>query len=90
MSKTNKFAIGAFFGIIFGAIGGFITGILTAPKSGKEIREDLKTDGQKVVARGKKMADKVGGSAKSMFSEVKKNFTKKSDDGAKEDKGDEE
>jgi gas vesicle protein len=63
MSK-NKFALGAVVGTAFGAIGGFVAGILTAPKSGKETREDVKRETQKVVDAAEKQVKKVAKNAK--------------------------
>lgn len=53
MSKGNgvrKFAIGA----VIAGIAGYVAGILTAPKSGKETREDIKDNANRVISEAEK------------------------------------
>jgi gas vesicle protein len=44
---------GFFKGFIFGGIVGAVLGVLLAPKSGREMREDLGEEAEKIYAQGK-------------------------------------
>jgi gas vesicle protein len=53
VSKNVKY--GCFFGGLFlGGLAGALAGILLAPKSGKELRSDLKHKGEEAVERARK------------------------------------
>jgi gas vesicle protein len=49
-NDSRKWAIGA----VLAGVAGFIAGILTAPKSGKETREDLKNNANRVISEAEK------------------------------------
>lgn len=49
-SNSGKWALGA----IVAAAVGYVAGILTAPKSGKETREDLKHNAERVISETEK------------------------------------
>lgn len=54
-NKSSKWALGA----ILAGIAGYITGILTAPKSGKETRQDIKNEAQKLSSETEKELKKL-------------------------------
>ncbi len=41
MSKNSEFAKGVFVGTLFGGLAGALTALLLAPKSGRELRQDI-------------------------------------------------
>lgn len=53
--STKNFAIGA----AVAGVAGYLAGILTAPKSGKETRQDIKTEVNKGLAEAEKQLKKL-------------------------------
>jgi gas vesicle protein len=78
---------GSFFkGFIFGSIVGGIAGILLAPKSGKEIREDLEEGAGKVFDYSKSDFDNARKAAMKSFDQGRDKIIKKiTKDEVKED-----
>lgn len=78
---NNNNGSGSLLGFILGAAVGAIAGLLLAPKSGKELREDLRDLSEKVADDAKseygKMSAKakdLGGRAKNFADETKGKF----------------
>lgn len=57
---TKKGSKGFLFGALAGGIVGSITALLLAPKPGKELRQDISTQAQKVGDKTMKVASQVG------------------------------
>ena len=54
--KTNREKFGYFLGgALIGGVAGAVTGILFAPKSGKELRSDLRHKGEEVFGEAKRV-----------------------------------
>ena len=60
-----------FKGFVFGTIVGGILGVLFAPKSGKEMREDLSGETEKILARAKVDIENARKAAMHTFDESK-------------------
>lgn len=60
-------------GAIVGAAVGIVAGILTAPKSGKEVREDLKDKAGDLKTKAKSTRDGLVEKAKTTVDELGKN-----------------
>ena len=58
-------------GLLIGGTLGAVAGILFAPKSGKELRSDIKKKGDKILKDGKEIYEDAGTKAKEIFGEVK-------------------
>jgi len=58
-------------GLLIGSAVGALAGILFAPKSGKELRSDIRTKGNKIIKDGKEIYADASTKAKELFEEVK-------------------
>jgi len=58
-------------GLLIGGVLGALTGIFFAPKSGKELRSDIKEKGSKVLKDAKEIYADAGTKAKDIIEEVK-------------------
>ena len=58
-------------GLLIGSALGVLAGIFFAPKSGKELRSDIKDKGSKVLKDAKEIYADVGTEAKDIIEEVK-------------------
>ena len=75
MSKDGKkWALGA----LFLGVAGYIAGILTAPKSGKETREDIKTNANRVISKAEKELKKLHAELTVVIEDTKNVLTDKS------------
>ena len=63
--------INFFKGLVIGSALGALAGILFAPKSGKELRSDIKKKGDKIVKDGKEIYADASTKAKEIYAEVK-------------------
>jgi gas vesicle protein len=59
-----------FIGLLIGAALGALAGILFAPKSGKELRHDIKKKGNEILEDGKDLYADTNAKAKEIFGEV--------------------
>lgn len=76
MSKgigVRKFAIGA----VIAGIAGYVAGILTAPKSGKETREDIKDNANRVISEAEKKLKKLHSELSVVIEETKQVLSNK-------------
>jgi gas vesicle protein len=71
MEEQEKTKNNLFKGILIGSALGAAAGILFAPKSGKELRSDIKKKGNKILKDGKEIYSDAGIKAKEIFGEVK-------------------
>jgi len=71
MEEQEKTKINFFKGILIGSALGALAGILFAPKSGKELRSDIKEKGNKILKDGKEIYADASTKAKEIFVEVK-------------------
>ncbi len=81
---------GFFKGFIFGGIIGAVLGVLLAPKSGREMREELGEEAEKVYAQGKSDFEHARKAAMKSFEEgrdkiIDKLAKEKDDTGEKEE-----
>ena len=60
-----------FMGFLIGSVLGALAGILFAPKSGKEMRPDIKKKGNKIVKDGKEIYADASTKAKEIIKEAK-------------------
>jgi gas vesicle protein len=60
-----------FMGLLIGGALGALAGILFAPKSGKELRSELKEKGNEVLKEGKEIYTDAGMKAKEIIAEAK-------------------
>ena len=60
-----------FMGLLIGGALGALAGILFAPKSGKELRSDLKEQGSEALREGKEIYADAGMKAKEIIEEAK-------------------
>jgi gas vesicle protein len=60
-----------FMGFLIGGVLGALAGILFAPKSGKELRSELKEKGSEVLKEGKEIYTDAGMKAKEIIAEAK-------------------
>jgi len=66
--ETNKDNIGYLWkGLVFGAFLGALAGFLFAPKSGKELRSDIKEKGDKVLGETKRLYSDTRAKARQIF-----------------------
>jgi gas vesicle protein len=63
--------INFFKGLFIGGALGALAGILFAPKSGKELRSDIKKKGNKIIKDGQEIYADASTKAKEIFGEVK-------------------
>jgi gas vesicle protein len=61
-----------FMGFLIGGALGALAGILFAPKSGKELRSELKEKGSEVLKEGKEIYADAGTKAKEIIEEAKR------------------
>ena len=71
MEEQEKTKVHFFKGLLVGGTLGALAGILFAPKSGKELRSDIKKKGDKILKDGREIYDDAGTKAKEIFGEVK-------------------
>ena len=71
-SNAGKWAVGA---LVAGAVG-YVAGVLTAPKSGKEIRKDIKNAVSKARAEVEKKLKEVHSQLSETLEEAKKQVSK--------------
>jgi gas vesicle protein len=71
MEEQEKTKVHFFKGLLIGGTLGALAGILFAPKSGKEMRSDIKKKGNKIVKDGKEIYADASTKAKEIFGEVK-------------------
>jgi gas vesicle protein len=60
-----------FMGVLIGSVLGALAGIFFAPKSGKELRSDLKEKGSEVLKEGKEIYADASTKAKEIIEEAK-------------------
>jgi gas vesicle protein len=70
MEEQEKTKVHFFKGLLIGVPLGVLAGILFAPKSGKELRYDIKKKGNKILKEGKEIYVDAGTKAKEIFEEV--------------------
>ena len=61
-----------FTGFLIGGVLGALAGIFFAPKSGKELRSELKEKGSEVLKEGKEIYADAGAKAKEIIEEAKR------------------
>jgi len=61
-----------FMGLLIGGVLGALAGIFFAPKSGKELRSELKEKGSEVLKEGKEIYADAGAKAKEIIEEAKR------------------
>ncbi|KUG22662.1 hypothetical protein ASZ90_007557 [hydrocarbon metagenome] len=71
MEDQEKTKVNFFKGLFIGGALGALAGILFAPKSGKELRSDIKDKGNKILNDGKEIYADASTKAKEIFAEVK-------------------
>ena len=80
MGKAKNFAIGT----AIAAVAGYVAGVLTAPKSGKETREDIRTNASKGVVEAEKELKKLHTELAGLLDESKKKKDELGADASKE------
>jgi gas vesicle protein len=83
MAEYEKPQSHFFMGFLIGTFLGALTGILFAPKSGKELRSDIKEKGSAVLKDGREIYFDASERAKEIIEEVKhqaKEFKKEAED----------
>jgi gas vesicle protein len=71
MAEHEKPQCDFFMGLLIGGALGALAGILFAPKSGKELRSDIKEKGSEVLKDGKEIYADASTKAKEIIGEVK-------------------
>jgi len=71
MEEQEKTKVHFFKGLLVGGALGALAGILFAPKSGKEMRSDIKKKGNKIVKDGQEIYADASIKAKEIIGEVK-------------------
>ena len=71
MEEQEKLQCHFCMGLLIGGALGALAGILFAPKSGKEMRSDIKKKGNKIVKDGKEIYADAGTKAKEIIGEFK-------------------
>ena len=71
MEEQEKTKVHFFKGLLVGGALGALAGILFAPKSGKEMRSDIKKKGNKIVKDGQEIYADASTKAKEIIGEVK-------------------
>ena len=68
MKDSNK---GLLWGALIGSVVGSVTALLLAPKSGRELRQDISEGARQVSDKGQELALKVGEQSSQIVSKVK-------------------
>ena len=71
MEEQEETKFNFFKGLLIGGALGALAGILFAPKSGKELRSDIKEKGNKILKDGKDIYADASTKAKEIIGEVK-------------------
>jgi len=71
MEEQEKTKVHFFKGLLVGGALGALAGILFAPKSGKELRSDIREKGNEILKDGKEIYADAGTKAKEIIGEVK-------------------
>jgi gas vesicle protein len=71
MEEQEKTKVNFFKGLFIGSALGALAGILFAPKSGKELRSDIKDKGNKILNDGKEIYADASTKAKEIIKEAK-------------------
>ena len=61
-------------GILIGSLAGAVAGIVFAPKSGRELRSDIKGEGEKAFRETKRLYSDFGDKANTVFESAKDIF----------------
>ncbi len=76
MSQENNIAKGFFIGFLAGGAVGAIVALLTAPKSGKELRADIKSKSEEYLDEAEKYLSDAKDKARELINEGKKKSEK--------------
>ncbi|MGC5771188.1 YtxH domain-containing protein [Paenibacillus pabuli] len=68
MKDSNKSLL---WGALIGSVVGSVTALLLAPKSGRELRQDISEGARQVSEKGQELASKVGEQSSQIVSKVK-------------------
>ncbi|SEL58199.1 YtxH domain-containing protein [Paenibacillus sp. OK003] len=68
MKDSNKSLL---WGALIGSVVGSVTALLLAPKSGRELRQDISEGARQVSEKGQELASKVGEQSAQIVSKVK-------------------
>ncbi|MCG7377153.1 YtxH domain-containing protein [Paenibacillus sp. ACRSA] len=68
MKESNKSLL---WGALIGSVVGSVTALLLAPKSGRELRQDISEGARQVTEKGQELAVKVGEQGNQIVSKVK-------------------
>jgi len=68
VKDSNK---GLLWGALIGSVVGSVTALLLAPKSGRELRQDISEGARQVTEKGQELAVKVGEQSSQIVSKVK-------------------
>ena len=71
MEEQEERNFNFFKGLLIGGVLGVLVGILFAPKSGKELRSDIKNKGNKIIKDGQEIYADASTKAKEIIGEVK-------------------
>ena len=71
MEEHEKTKVNFFKGVLIGGAVGALAGILFAPKSGKNLRSDIKDKGNEILNEGKKIYVEASTKAKEIIEDVK-------------------
>ncbi len=71
MVENDNRKVNFFKGLLIGGVLGALAGILFAPKSGKDLRADIKEKGNEILNGGKKIYSDASTKAKGIFDDVK-------------------
>jgi len=71
MAEDEKHVGNFLKGLLIGGFLGVLAGVLFAPKSGKELRSDIKEKGSEVLKGTKEILDDAGAKAKAIIDEAK-------------------
>lgn len=71
MEEDEKTKDHFFKGLLIGGALGVLAGIFFAPKSGKELRSDIKKKGDKILKNGTEIYDDTSTKAKEIYGEIK-------------------
>jgi gas vesicle protein len=71
MGEHEKTKVNFFKGLLIGGALGALAGILFAPKSGKNLRSDIKDKGNEILNEGKKIYADASTKTKEIFEDVK-------------------
>jgi gas vesicle protein len=71
MEEYEKTKVHFLKGLLIGGALGALAGILFAPKSGKEMRSDIKKKGNKIIKGGQEIYADASTKAKEIYGEVK-------------------